>query len=84
MPSNTMESARGGREEAKAAENGKGEAKADQAPAKGGGLKPWLPLIIAVVTMPALAFATTHFILLPKIERAMGGGKIPQPPARVR
>jgi flagellar protein FliL len=32
-------------------------------------LKAWLPLIAAVVTMPALAYATTHFVLLPKLER---------------
>ena len=34
-----------------------------------GGLKAWLPLIVAVVTMPVLAFATTRFVLLPKIDR---------------
>lgn len=63
----------------KTAENGKPtDAKAEPAPPAGGGkagLKAWLPLVVAVVTMPALAFATTHFILLPKIERAMNQGK---------
>ena len=63
--------------EAKAPDNAKSaEGKAEAPAAPGGkGIKAWLPLIVAVVTMPALAFATTHFILLPKIERAMNGGK---------
>jgi flagellar protein FliL len=77
MASNSLETSRGGREEAKAAENGKStEEKADSPPASsGGGFKAWLPLVVAVVTMPALAFATTHFILLPKLTRAMAQGK---------
>jgi flagellar basal body-associated protein FliL len=36
-----------------------------------GGFKTWLPLLATVVVMPALAFATTQFILLPKIRQAM-------------
>src|SRR5580704_14352505 len=36
-----------------------------------GGLKPWLPLIIAVVTMPLLAFATTRFLILPTMVHAL-------------
>jgi flagellar FliL protein len=76
MASNSLETSRGGREEAKASENGKsGETKAEPAAAGGGKLKAWLPLVVAVVTMPALAYATTHFILLPKIEHAMAPGK---------
>src|SRR6202012_3467664 len=35
--------------------------------------KPWLPLVICVVTMPALAYATTQFVLLPKLQHAIGG-----------
>jgi flagellar FliL protein len=35
-----------------------------------GGIKAWLPLIVAVVAMPALAFATTKFVLLPKLQNA--------------
>jgi flagellar protein FliL len=51
-----------------------GEAKA---PAKdeakggsGGGIKSWLPLIVAIVLMPILAFTTTKFLILPKIVQA--------------
>ena len=45
------------------------------APRASGGLKPWLPLIVAIVSMPVLAFVTTRFILLPKLERALGQPK---------
>ena len=41
------------------------------APAKPSGLKSWLPLIITVVLMPALAFATTRFVLLPQMKKAL-------------
>lgn len=44
----------------------------ESAPAKGGGLKAWLPLIIAIVAMPALAYATTMFLLLPKLQKGLG------------
>ena len=37
---------------------------------KGGG-KPWLPLVLNVVLMPAIAYALTVFVLIPKIQ----GGK---------
>lgn len=47
------------------------EEAAPAAPKKGGGLKPWLPLIVAVVTMPALAFATTRFVLLPRLQKSL-------------
>jgi len=47
-------------------------------PASGGGFKTWLPLLATVVAMPFLAYATTQFVLLPKIQqtmsRAAGGG----------
>ena len=51
-----------------------GEAANGAAPkaAASGGFKAWIPLIATVVAMPALAFATTQFILLPKIKQAMG------------
>jgi flagellar protein FliL len=39
-------------------------------PSSGGGLKAWLPLIVTVVTMPALAYITTAFVLLPKMQQA--------------
>ena len=68
-------SSRAGREEAKAPEKGKpaGE-EATPPPANSGRFKTWLPLAVAVVTMPALAYATTHFVLLPKLERGLAQG----------
>ena len=40
----------------------------------GGGLKAWLPLIVSIVLMPVLAFATTKFLLIPKIAQAREAG----------
>jgi flagellar protein FliL len=34
------------------------------------GWKSWLPLIITVVLMPVLAFATTKFLIIPKVVQA--------------
>jgi flagellar FliL protein len=39
-----------------------------------GGLKAWLPLIITALLMPGLAYATTTFVLLPKLQKSLGGG----------
>ena len=76
MASNSLESSRGSREETKAPDNGKSaEDKANAPPASGGGLKAWLPLAVAVVAMPALAYATTHFVLLPKLQRGLAQGR---------
>jgi flagellar FliL protein len=36
-----------------------------------GGLKAWLPLIVTVAIMPALAYAMTAFVLAPKLQRAI-------------
>src|ERR1700722_3573708 len=69
MASNPMEASRGGREDAKAP--AEGAAPAAAAPAAAGGIKAWLPLIVAVVLMPALAYATTKFVLLPKLEKSL-------------
>jgi flagellar FliL protein len=49
-----------------------GDAKAEAA--GGGGAKAWLPLIVTIVLMPALAFTTTKFLVLPKVVAARGGG----------
>lgn len=38
----------------------------------GGGIKSFLPLIIMVVLMPALAFTTTQFLIIPKVVQARG------------
>jgi flagellar basal body-associated protein FliL len=57
------------------------EVQPDEAPgaaastaASTGSFKTWLPLLATVVLMPALAYATTQFILLPKIKQAMTQG----------
>jgi flagellar FliL protein len=42
------------------------------APAAGGGIKAWLPLVAAVVMMPILAFAMTQFVLVPRVQKALG------------
>ncbi len=79
---NTNLETRGGREEA--AEAPEAEAGAEKAaePKASGGFKPWLPLAVAVVAMPVLAFATTRFVLLPKLQRALtlpAGAPAPEP-----
>jgi flagellar FliL protein len=40
--------------------------------ASGGGLKNWLPLILAVVLMPALAFGMTKFVIVPQLQASLG------------
>jgi len=42
------------------------------APVSGGGFKAWLPLITTMLVMPLLAYMTTSFILLPRLQRALG------------
>jgi flagellar FliL protein len=46
-------------------------AAAAPAPARGG-ITPWLPLIITILLMPVLAYATTVFVLLPRIQTGLG------------
>lgn len=48
-----------------------GTTEATPAPQGGGGIKAWLPLIITVVVMPALAYATTAFVLVPKMQKSL-------------
>ena len=59
-----MEKPRGG---AAPAENA-----AANAPAAAGGIKAWLPLIVTIVAMPVLAFATARYVILPKLQNAGG------------
>jgi len=40
--------------------------------AAAGGLKAWLPLLVTVLLMPALAFAMTRFVLVPQIQKGIG------------
>jgi flagellar FliL protein len=37
-----------------------------------GGFKAWLPVIVMVVLMPALAYAMTTFVLIPKLQKGLG------------
>ena len=39
---------------------------------QGGGIKSWLPLILAVVLMPALAFGMTKFVIVPQLQNSLG------------
>ncbi len=39
-----------------------------------GGWRAWLPLGVAVVAMPLVAYAVTVFVLAPRLQRAMLGG----------
>jgi len=49
------------------------EAPAEAASAKkGGGITTWLPLILAVVLMPALAFGMTKFVIVPQLQTSLG------------
>src|SRR5580700_6509243 len=68
MADRTAEARNGREEEAPAA--GEAEAGAPEGhPASP--LKSWLPLIVTVVLMPVLAFATTRFVLVPQMRKAM-------------
>jgi flagellar FliL protein len=74
----TEKSSRAPQEEtagAEAGESAESAESAEAAPGASGGFKPWLPLLVAIVTMPVLAFVTTRFILLPKLEHALGQSK---------
>jgi flagellar protein FliL len=46
-----------------------------------GGFKAWLPLIVMVLLMPALAFAMTTFIIVPKLKKGLGGSSASAPVA---
>ena len=74
MANKTLETSRGGREpamDAKDAEEGAASAGSANESKPSGGFKPWLPLVVALVAMPALAYATTRFVLLPKLQHAL-------------
>jgi flagellar FliL protein len=65
MADRTIEARNGRQEEAAAPESA-------APPAKAGPLSnPWLPLIITVVIMPALAFAMTRYVLVPQMRKAL-------------
>jgi flagellar FliL protein len=37
-----------------------------------GGFKPWLPLIIVILVMPALAFGMAQYVILPQLQKGLG------------
>src|SRR5436190_2164626 len=37
-----------------------------------GGIKAWLPLILTIVVTPALAYAMTTYVLIPKLKNSLG------------
>ncbi len=54
---------------ASSSDNGEKTAESVSSPSSGGGIKAWLPLIVTVVTMPALAYCTTSFVIMPKLQK---------------
>jgi len=40
--------------------------------APSGGITAWLPLILAIVLMPALAFGMTKFLIVPELRQSLG------------
>jgi flagellar FliL protein len=69
-----LDTPRGAREPAKEPEGDAPDAAKAPEAKSSGGFKAWLPLVIAVVTMPALAYATTVFVLVPRMQRALTHG----------
>ena len=47
------------------------DAPKESAPAKGGA-SAWLPLLVMLVGMPAMAFVMTNYLLLPKLKAELG------------
>lgn len=54
-------------------------AAAPPAPPARGGLKAFLPLLLTVLLMPALAYALTTYVLLPKLKKSLGASESPSP-----
>jgi flagellar FliL protein len=48
------------------------ETAAPVAKSSGGGFKAWLPLVIMILLMPALAFGVAEFVILPQLQRGLG------------
>jgi flagellar FliL protein len=49
-----------------------GEKKDEASAPSGGGAKAWLPLIVSIVLMPALAFGMTKFVIVPQLQKSLG------------
>jgi flagellar FliL protein len=50
----------------------KAEGAAPPAAVKSGGVGAWLPLIITIVLMPALAFGVAQYVILPQLQKGLG------------
>jgi len=37
-----------------------------------GGFKSWLPLIVSILLLPALAFGMAQYVLLPQLQKGLG------------
>jgi flagellar FliL protein len=48
------------------------EAPAAPLPPPSGGFKTWLPLIITILLMPALAFGVAQYVILPQLQKGLG------------
>src|SRR5580698_3728585 len=48
------------------------ESPAPPPPRSGGGFKAWLPLIITMMLMPALAFGVAEYVILPQLQKGLG------------
>jgi flagellar FliL protein len=68
MADRTLEPPRNGRSEETA---GEAHPPATAAKAPAASSSPWMPLFVTVVSMPLLAYATTRFVLLPQMTRAL-------------
>lgn len=47
-------------------------------PPTSAGLQPWLPLLVAVLVLPLVAYAITSFVLVPKLQKALGQTPAPE------
>ncbi|HSA03465.1 MAG TPA: flagellar basal body-associated FliL family protein [Candidatus Paceibacterota bacterium] len=45
---------------------------ADVAAKAAGGIQSWLPLVVTLVAMPLLAYATTTYLLVPQLKKSIG------------
>jgi flagellar FliL protein len=83
MAERTAESTRSPRgTEAAPATNG---VEAPATPKAGSPIKAWLPVLLTVALMPVLAYVTTRFVLVPRVQRALvqqaSGATVEQPPS---
>ena len=73
MAVNRIEAAKGGPEDSKPVTNGNGGAHLSAPAPAPGGIKAWLPLLLNLILMPALAYAMITFLILPKLAAKPGG-----------